>query len=166
MPATTVAAKLKVPFYGHGRQYHSIKKEIDDAFHAVMESEAYVMGPALGRFEKELAQYFGMKHAVGLNSGTDALWLAFFALGIQPGDEVITTTNTFFATAEAIWIAGGKAVFVDSDPVTNNIDVTKIEAAITLADGWNRSRASVRALRGHEDGQRDCEEAQAVGGGR
>ena len=131
MPATTVAAKLKVPFYGHGRQYHSIKKEIDDAFHTVMESESYVMGPALGRFEKELAQYFGMKHAVGLNSGTDALWLAFFALGIKPGDEVITTTNTFFATAEAIWIAGGKAVFVDSDPVTNNIDVTKIEAAIT-----------------------------------
>jgi dTDP-4-amino-4,6-dideoxygalactose transaminase len=129
--ATTPAAKLKVPFYGHGRQYHSIKKEIDDAFHAVLETESYVMGPTLTRFEKELAQYFGMKHAVGLNSGTDALWLAFFALGIKPGDEVITTANTFFATAEAIWIAGGKAVFVDSDPNTNNIDPTKIEAAIT-----------------------------------
>jgi dTDP-4-amino-4,6-dideoxygalactose transaminase len=131
MPASTTTAKLKVPFYGHGRQYHSIKREIDDAFHAVLESEAYVMGPTLARFEKELAQYFGMKHAVGLNSGTDALWLAFFALGIQPGNEVITTANTFFATAEAIWIAGGKAVFVDSDPATNNIDPSKIEAAIT-----------------------------------
>lgn len=131
MPASTTSTKMKVSFYGHARQYHDIKREIDDAFHAVMESEAYVMGPALARFEKELAQYFGMKHAVGLNSGTDALWLAFFALGIQPGDEVITTANTFFATAEAIWIAGGKAVFVDSDPVTNNIDPTKIEAAIT-----------------------------------
>jgi dTDP-4-amino-4,6-dideoxygalactose transaminase len=130
MPATA-ALKLKVPFYGHARQYHSIKKEIDDAFHAVLESEAYVMGPTLGRFEKELAQYFAMKHAVGVNSGTDALWLAFFALGLKPGEEVITTANTFFATAEAIWIAGGKAVFVDSDPVTNNIDPTKIEAAIT-----------------------------------
>lgn len=130
MPATA-ALKLKVPFYGHARQYHSIKKEIDDAFHAVLESEAYVMGPALGRFEKELAQYFAMKHAVGVNSGTDALWLAFFALGLKPGEEVITTANTFFATAEAIWIAGGKAVFVDSDPVTNNIDPAKIEAAIT-----------------------------------
>jgi len=130
MPATT-AAKLKVPFYGHGRQYHSIKKEIDDAFHAVLETESYVMGPTLARFEKELAQYFGMKHAVGVNSGTDALWLAFFALGMKPGDEVITTANTFFATAEAIWIAGGKAVFVDSDPATNNIDPSKIEAAIT-----------------------------------
>ncbi len=131
MSASATLEKMKVPFYGHGRQYHNIKKEIDDAFHAVMESEAYVMGPTLARFEKELAQYFGMKHAVGLNSGTDALWLAFFGLGIQPGDEVITTANTFFATAEAIWIAGGKAVFVDSDPVTNNIDPAKIEAAIT-----------------------------------
>ena len=131
MPASTTSTKMKVSFYGHARQYHNIKREIDDAFHAVMESEGYVMGPALARFEKELAQYFGMKHVVGLNSGTDALWLAFFALGIQPGDEVITTANTFFATAEAIWIAGGKAAFVDSDPVTNNIEPTKIEAAIT-----------------------------------
>jgi dTDP-4-amino-4,6-dideoxygalactose transaminase len=131
MPAVTTAQKLKVPFYGHARQYHSIKKEIDDAFHAVLESESYVMGPTLGRFEKELAHYFGMKHAVGVNSGTDALWLAFFALGMKPGDEVITTANTFFATAEAIWIAGGKVVFVDSDPATNNIDPTKIVAAIT-----------------------------------
>src|SRR5208337_3608933 len=76
MPMPAIPAKLKVPFYGHGRQYHNIKKEIDDAFHAVMESEAYVMGPT-PRFEKELAQYFAMKHAVGLNSGTDALWIAF-----------------------------------------------------------------------------------------
>lgn len=124
-------AEMKVPFYGHARQYHSIKKEIDDAFTAVMESEAYVMGPTLKRFEGELANYFGMKHAVGLNSGTDALWLAFMALGIKPGDEVITNPNTFFATAEAIWIAEGKTVFVDSDPRTNNIDPAKIEAAIT-----------------------------------
>jgi dTDP-4-amino-4,6-dideoxygalactose transaminase len=124
-------ADMKVPFYGHARQYHSIKKEIDDAFTAVMESEAYVMGPTLKRFEGELANYFGMKHAVGLNSGTDALWLAFMALGIKPGDEVITNPNTFFATAEAIWIAEGKTVFVDSDPRTNNIDPAKIEAAIT-----------------------------------
>src|SRR5436309_14446001 len=122
---------VKVPFYGHARQYHSIQAEIDGAIHAALESEAYVTGPTLERFENELAHYFGMKHAVGVNSGTDALWLAFLALGIRPGDEVITTANTFFATAEAIWIAGGKAVFVDSDRATNNIDPTKIEAAIT-----------------------------------
>src|SRR5579872_647823 len=92
-----VPAKLKVPFYGHARQYHSIKREIDDAIHAVLECEAYVMGPTLERFEKELGHYFGMKHAVGLNSGTDALWLAFMALNMKEGDEVITTANTFFA---------------------------------------------------------------------
>jgi len=126
-----VPAKLKVPFYGHARQYHSIKKDLDKAILDVIESEAYVMGPTLERFEKELGAYFGMKHAIGLNSGTDALWLAFMALNMKEGDEVITTANTFFATAEAIWIAGGKAVFVDSDPKTNNIDPTKIEAAIT-----------------------------------
>jgi dTDP-4-amino-4,6-dideoxygalactose transaminase len=133
MTASTAVptSKMTVPFYGHARQYHSIQSEIDEAFRAVMESESYVMGPTLERFEKELAHYFGMKQAVGVNSGTDALWLAFMALGIRPGDEVITTANTFFATAEAIWIAGGKVVFVDSDRTTNNIDPTKIEAAIT-----------------------------------
>jgi dTDP-4-amino-4,6-dideoxygalactose transaminase len=125
------ATAMGVGFYGHVRQYHNIKAEIDEAIHEVLESGAYVMGPALERFEKEFAQYFGMAHAVGVNSGTDALWLTFMALGIKPGDEVITTSNTFFATAEAIWIAGGKPVFVDIDPRTKNIDPAKIEAATT-----------------------------------
>src|SRR5881409_1539790 len=123
--------EVKVPFYGHVRQYHSLRKELDDAIHSVLESNQYVMGPALKQFEQELASYCGMRHAVGVNSGTDALWLAFLALGIQPGDEIITTANTFFATAEAIWIAGAKAVFIDCDPRTYNIDPSRIEAAIT-----------------------------------
>lgn len=123
--------ELKVAFYGHVRQYHNVKEEIDAAIQEVLESGSYVTGPALEHFEHNLAQYFGMKHAVGVNSGTDALWLTFMALGIQPGDEVITTANTFFATAEAIWIAGGKPVFVDSDPRTNNIDASQVEAAIS-----------------------------------
>src|SRR5437870_3391492 len=124
-------ATMKAPFYGHVRQYHSIKKELDDAILSVLESNQCVMGPALKQFEQDLARYFGMKHAVGLNSGTDALWLVFLALGIKPGDEIITTANTFFATAEAIWIARAKAVFVDCDPKTSNIDPARIEAAIT-----------------------------------
>jgi dTDP-4-amino-4,6-dideoxygalactose transaminase len=123
--------EIKVPFYGHVRQYESIKQELDDAIRRVILSGQYVMGPALKEFEGQLAGYFGMKHAVGLNSGTDALWLAFMALGAKPGDEIITTANTFFATAEAIWIAGCKAVFVDCDPKTRNIDPARIEAAIT-----------------------------------
>jgi len=123
--------EIKVPFYGHVRQYHSIKKELDDAIFKVLESNAYVAGPALKQFEADLSKYFGMKHSVGLNSGTDALWLVFMALGIKPGDEIITNANTFFATAEAIWIAGAKAVLVDCDPKTRNVDPAKIEAAIT-----------------------------------
>jgi len=124
-------ANIHVDFYGHVRQYHNIKEDIDKAISDVLESGQYVLGPTLKQFEGELADYFGLKHAVGVNSGTDALWLAFKALGIGPGDEVITVANTFFATAEAIWIVGAKAVFVDTDPQTNNIDVTKIKPAIT-----------------------------------
>ncbi len=123
--------QVKVPFYGHVRQYHNLQAQLDDAIHTVLESSQYVMGPTLQRFEQELASYFGMQYSVGVNSGTDALWLAFLALGIKPGDEVITTANTFFATAEAIWIVDAKPVFVDIDPRTRNIDPNKIEAAIT-----------------------------------
>ncbi len=122
---------MHVGFYGHVRQYHGLKDEIDAAIEDVLESGEYVMGPTLARFEDELAAYWGTKHAIGCNSGTDALWLAFLALGIGPGDEVITVANTFFATAEAIWFVGAKPVFVEIDPATCNIDPTKIEAAIT-----------------------------------
>ncbi|MDP2999577.1 MAG: DegT/DnrJ/EryC1/StrS family aminotransferase [Bryobacterales bacterium] len=122
---------MQVSFYGHVRQYHNLKAEIDANMQEVLESGQYVMGPMLKRFEKELAAYHGAKFAIGVGNGTDALWLSFMALGIGPGDECITTTNTFFATAEAIWIAGATAVFVDSDAKTNCIDPSKIEAAIT-----------------------------------
>jgi len=122
---------MNVPFYGHQRQYHNIQKEIDANISEVLESGQYVMGPMLKRFEQELAAYHGTKYAIGVGNGTDALWLSFMALGIGAGDECITHTNTFFATAEAIWIAGATAVFVDSDPKTNCIDPARIEAAIT-----------------------------------
>jgi dTDP-4-amino-4,6-dideoxygalactose transaminase len=122
---------MKVAFYGHVRQYHNLKAEIDAAIQGVLESGEYVLGPAGVRFEKELAAYTKMKHAIGVNSGTDALWLVFLALGIGPGDEVITQANTFFATAEAIWFTGAKAVFVEMEADTALIDPTKIEAAIT-----------------------------------
>ena len=122
---------MKVEFYGHTRQYHNIQAEIDGNIKTVLESGQYVMGPMLKKFEQELAAYSGTKYAVGLGNGTDAIWLALMALGVGPGDEVITHTNTFFATAEAIWIAGATAVFVDCDPKTKNLDPSKIAAAIT-----------------------------------
>src|ERR1051325_4163847 len=122
---------MKVEFYGHVRQYHNIKSEIDRNIQTVLESGQYVMGPMLKQFECELAGYHGTKFALGVGNGTDAIWLCLMALGIGPGDEVITHPNTFFATAEAIWIAGATAVFVDCDPRTKCIDPAKIEAAIT-----------------------------------
>jgi dTDP-4-amino-4,6-dideoxygalactose transaminase len=124
-------ADKKIGFYGHVRQYHNLRAEIDRAIHEVLESGTYVLGPQVEHFEKELGRYCGTEEAVGVNSGTDALWLTLIALGIGPGDEVITVSNTFFATAEAVWLAGATPVFVDIDPKTRNIDVTKIEAAIT-----------------------------------
>lgn len=126
-----LATKMNVGFYGHLRQYHNIKAEIDANLHEVLESGQYVLGPMLKKFEQELAEFHGTKYAIGVGNGTDALWLTFKALGIGPGDECITTTNTFFATAEAIWITGASVVFVDSDTRTNCIDPAKIEAAIT-----------------------------------
>src|ERR1043165_3231165 len=122
---------MKVEFYGHVRQYKNIQSEIDANMQEVLLSGNYVQGPMLKRFEGELAAYSGMKFAVGLGNGTDAIWLALMALGIGAGDEVITHANTFFATAEAIWIAGATAVLVDCDPKTKCIDPAKAEAAIT-----------------------------------
>ncbi|MBN2507419.1 MAG: DegT/DnrJ/EryC1/StrS family aminotransferase [Verrucomicrobia bacterium] len=122
---------MKVPFYGHVKQYHYLKQAIDANLAEVLESGAYVMGPMLKRFEGELARYHGAQFAIGVGNGTDAIWLTLMALGIGPGDEVITHPNTFFATAEAIWIAGATAVFVDSCPRTKCICPDKIGAAIT-----------------------------------
>ena len=124
-------SKYQVDFYGHVRQYHNLKAEIDAAILEVLESGSYVLGPKLTQFEADLAKYCNTKEAVGLNSGTDALILVLKALGVGPGDEVITTSNTFFATAEAVWLVGATPVFVDIEPKTCNIDPNLIEAAIT-----------------------------------
>lgn len=121
---------MNVSFYGHVRQYESIKGEIDAKMNEVLMSGKYVLGPMLSQFEAESVQYFGTKHAIGVGNGTDAIWLVLMALGIGPGDEVITHPNTFFATAEAIWVVGAKAVFVDCCPKTKNICPNKIEKAI------------------------------------
>lgn len=122
---------MKVPFYGHVRQYTNIRAEIDANMNEVLMSGNYVQGPVLKAFEAQAAKYFGTTYAIGVGNGTDALWLALMALGIGAGDEVITNANTFFATAEAIWIAGATAVLIDCDPKTKCIDPAKIEAAIS-----------------------------------
>lgn len=124
-------SSFQVDFYGHVRQYHNLKSEIDAAIHEVLESGNYVLGPKLKQFEDELARYCNLKEAVGLNSGTDALVLVLRALGVGPGDEVITTSNTFFATAEAVWLVGATPVFVDIEPKTCNIDPSLIKVAVS-----------------------------------
>jgi UDP-2-acetamido-2-deoxy-ribo-hexuluronate aminotransferase len=124
-------ADVKVPFYGHVRQYHNLKKEIDGAVLGVLEGGVYTLGPRVKQFEGEVAAYMGMKRAIALNSGTDAIWFALRALGVGEGDEVITTSNTFWATVESILLVGATPVLVDIDKKTRNIDIAKIEEKIT-----------------------------------
>ena len=122
---------MNVPFYGHTRQYRSIKGEIDTNISRVLESGQYVMGPMLKEFEAELAAHTGKKYAIGVGNGTDAISLTIMALGLKAGDEIITHANTFFATAEAIWIAGCRVVLVDCDEKTRCLDPRAVAAAIT-----------------------------------
>ena len=107
-------------------QYKSIKKEIDTAIKRVVDSGIFIGGSEVENFEKEIAQFCCTKYAIGVNSGTDALWLSLRALGIGPGDEVITTPFTFIATAEVISTVGAKPVFVDIDSKTFNLDPQKL----------------------------------------
>jgi UDP-2-acetamido-2-deoxy-ribo-hexuluronate aminotransferase len=112
-------------------QYRRLKPSVDARIHKVLEHGQYVMGPECVELEQKLAAYVGAKHCIGVASGTDALLIALMALGIGPGDEVITVPFTFFATAEMIALIGAKPVFVDIDRRTYNMDADKLAAAIT-----------------------------------
>ncbi|MBA4696084.1 MAG: DegT/DnrJ/EryC1/StrS family aminotransferase [Legionella sp.] len=113
------------------KQYELIEKNILHRLQTVLAHGQYIMGPEVTLLEKELATFLGVKHAIVNSSGTDALLMALMALDLKPGDEVITSPFSFFATAEVIALCHAKPVFVDIDPHTYNIDATKIEAAIT-----------------------------------
>lgn len=120
-----------VPLIDLVGQYQTIKPEIQEAVERVFESQAFVLGDEVQNFEDELASYCDARHAIGCASGTDALLLALMALEIGPGDEVITTPYSFFATASSIVRVGATPVFVDIDPVTYNLDPAAVEAAVT-----------------------------------
>ena len=120
-----------VPILNLTRQYALIREKIEKAVLEQMSSGMYIGGAAVENFEKKFASYIGVKYAIALNSGTDALVIAMKALGIGEGDEVITTPFTFFATAETISMVGATPVFADVEEDTYNIDATKIEAKIT-----------------------------------
>ena len=122
---------MKIPFVDLKSQYSSIKNEIKQALDDVLNSTSFVLGEQVARFEEEFARYCQSKYCVALNCGTSALHLALIYHGIGQGDEVITFPNTFIATAEAIYYTGATPVFVDVNQETHNINVTKIESAIT-----------------------------------
>ncbi|MBE0476164.1 MAG: DegT/DnrJ/EryC1/StrS family aminotransferase [Coriobacteriia bacterium] len=122
---------MGIPLLDLKAQYRELKPEIDAAIAEVMESAAFIGGPRVRALEDAVAGYVGTKHAVACASGTDALFLILEAMGIGPGDEVVTSPFTFFATAEAISRVGATPVFVDIEPDTYNLDVSKVEAAVT-----------------------------------
>jgi dTDP-4-amino-4,6-dideoxygalactose transaminase len=123
--------QVRVPFVDLKAQYASIKQEVADAIHSVLESGHFVGGEWVEKFEQEFAQYAGAQYAVGVGSGTAALELALRAKGIGAGDEVIVPANTFFATAEAVTNVGAKPVFADVDPVTFHLSPAAVNLQVT-----------------------------------
>jgi dTDP-4-amino-4,6-dideoxygalactose transaminase len=122
---------MKIPLLDLVAQYHSIKEEMDKAVLGVLESGSFILGPNVAALEQEVAAYLGVKHAIGVASGTDALVIALRATGLEPGDEVIVPAFSFFATAGTVMTVGAHPVFVDIDPDTYLIDTSAIEAVVT-----------------------------------
>ena len=129
---------MNVPLLDLRAQFSTIREEVLPHLLDVVESQHFIMGQAVKDLEAAVAEYIGVKHAIACASGTDALLLSLKTLSLEPGDEVITTPFTFFATVGAIHNAGGRPVFVDIDPTTFNLDLTQVESAIT-----SRTRALV-----------------------
>jgi dTDP-4-amino-4,6-dideoxygalactose transaminase len=123
--------QTKVPYFDLKTHHASLRIELNAAIQEVIEEGAFAGGPFVARFEEDFAAYCDCPHAIGVGSGTEALWLCLLALGVGPGDEVITVPNTFMATAEAISYCGARPVFVDVDERTYTMDPAFLEGAIT-----------------------------------
>ncbi len=124
-------AQANLPFINLEAQYRELKSSIDARIHAVLDHGQYILGPEVAELEERLAARLGVRHCISCSSGTDALLMALMSLGIGPGDEVITSPFTFFATGEVIALLGGAPVLVDIEPDTYNVNPAGIEAAIT-----------------------------------
>src|SRR5438270_8092509 len=123
---------MQVPFIDLRLHHEPLMPELLEAFRSVTDTSAFAGGPFVAQFETEFAAFCGTRHTLGVGSGTDALWLSLLALGVGPGDEVITVPNSFMATAEAISLCGARPVFVDVDEKTYTMDPEQLESAITL----------------------------------
>jgi dTDP-4-amino-4,6-dideoxygalactose transaminase len=123
--------QIKVPFLDLKSHHAPLRDEFAGAIQEVIDEGAFAGGPFVARFEADFATYCDCRHAIGVGSGTEALWLSLLALGVGPGDEVITVPNTFMATAEAISYSGARPVFVDVDERTYTMDPAALEEAIT-----------------------------------
>jgi len=122
---------VNIPFLDLKAQYQTIREQVLSSIEQVLESSEFILGPNVSVFEQEVAKYLGVKHAIGVGNGTDALVLILDALGIGPGDEVITTPMTFCSTVNVIEQVGARPVLVDVEPDTLNIDPDKVEDAVT-----------------------------------
>ncbi|MCX5919177.1 MAG: DegT/DnrJ/EryC1/StrS family aminotransferase [Deltaproteobacteria bacterium] len=161
---------MKVPFLDLKAQYLSMKDEIHAAIQEVLDATAFAGGPFVARFEKEFAAFCGCQEGIGVGSGTEALWLCLLALGIGPGDEVITVPNSFIATAEAISFCGASPAFVDVDPSTYTLDPNKLEEYLKFRNPNSaiRNRRSqesrVRSQDATSSGRRSAVSGQQSGG--
>lgn len=122
---------MRIPFLDLKAHHETLRAEIQAAINRVIDANAFAGGPFVAEFETAFANFCGAKHAVGVGNGTDALWLSLLALGVGPGDEVITVPATFMATAEAVSFCGARPVFVDIDEQTYTMDPERLEQAIT-----------------------------------
>ena len=122
---------MDIPMLDLNRQMKMIRSEIIQAIEAVVDSSKFVMGPEVMELESEIAKYCSTQHGIGCASGSDAITIALRAVGVQPGDEVITTAYSFYSTAGSIWHIGAKPIFADIDPTTFNIDVNQISDLIS-----------------------------------
>ena len=130
-PHESLLIFMAVPLLDVNAQNLPLERELNEAFLRVLRSGQFIMGPDVGAFEAEVAKFAGVKHAIGVSSGTDAILLALMALDIKAGDEVLCPTFTFFATAGCIARAGAFPVFVDADPITFNVDVADAGRKVT-----------------------------------